>query len=137
MATRRSDDGRVWAGSRGGVKDRLGGDMQWRKLGGRCERCLGDHNRFSCSFNPKELRCLYPPCTAPIGHITAACQELTKKCRVAVCKGAWGHRSTCHKATETRAAYGYTVEGANNLRKDFERFRHLLTDEERADMAGE
>lgn len=112
-------------------------ESQRRKLGGRCERCLGEHTTLECHMNPEDLRCRYPPCRYKTGHTTSTCHELTKICVLPICNNAIGHRSFCHKTVPVEGGepYGYSEEVARRLREDFEKFSHYLTEEEWEDLA--
>ena len=107
-------------------------ERQRRKLGGRCEKCFGDHTTPECHLSPEELRCQYPPCWSKTGHVTAVCHELTKVCVLPVCNKAIGHQSFCHKTipVEGGEPYGYSEEAARRLREDFDKFSHFLTEED-------
>ena len=106
------------------------GEDEKRILVGLCEKCGSDEHVGQCLV--KTLRCNYPPCTNPDGHVTSVCRELMKRCRMPICDDARGHRAKCHfiGLPDGTGRIGTGIEGANFLKTIFEMYKRHLTDEE-------
>ena len=103
---------------------------EWRDLGELCRKCGQDHAGGTCPWRFEDLWCNYPPCTQKMGHTAKVCHELMKKCYLRVCNNQRGHRKECHFNPEGRPKYGAGEAGAEELRREFENFRHLLLPQE-------
>ena len=66
-----------------------------------------------------------------IGHTVKVCHELMKRCRISDCNNQRGHRKECHFRPENRQAYGTGWAAAEELKQDYDTYRHVLTEEER------
>ena len=121
----------MWQGGKGinfGALE-LGYD-EVRKLGGLCGRCGENHATRDCTYNKEELRCEYPPCIDKQGHATKVCHLLTKRCRLRICMDQRGHRSKSHFIPDGMPPYGRDERAAVELKRVFEEYKGLLTEEE-------
>ena len=106
-----------------------------RKLGGLCGRCGENHATRNCTYNKEELRCEYPPCIDKKGHATKVCHLLTKRCRLRICMDQRGHRAKSHFIPDGMPPYGRDERAAVELKRVFEEYRGLLTEEEKRCIA--
>ena len=104
---------------------------EFRRLGALCRRCGEDHQGGRCMSNFGDLYCEYPPCIQKTGHTVKVCHELMKRCRFSDCNNQRGHRTDCHFRPENRQAYGTGWAAAEELKLDYDTYKHMLTEEER------
>ena len=96
-----------------------------------CGRC-GDVRHEGTGCLVKNLRCNYPPCVNPDGHVTSVCRMMMRRCILPICKDQRGHIKDSHSKClmDGTEAIGLGQEAADFLKHQFRLYRHHLTDSE-------